>query len=162
MTPAIHCLRCLPLYLLPLLVLTLTGCKSHAPADTLPTVSMTIGTQRFTIEVANTDKTMKQGLMFRQSMPADRGMIFVFPDERVRDFWMKNTLIPLDILYLDSAGTVVSIHQMKPHDETPVSSDHPAQFAIELNEGAAARCGIKVGHVIDIPATARDLGNGLQ
>jgi uncharacterized membrane protein (UPF0127 family) len=154
-------LRCLLIFLLPMLVLpllVLTGCSADEPTAALPTVPITIGHERFTVEIANTEATLEKGLMFRQTMPPDRGMIFVFPDEVVRRFWMKNTLIPLDILYLDSAGRVVSVHQMKPHDETAVSSDHPAQFAIELNKGAAARAGVQVGHVIDIPPVARDVG----
>ena len=68
-------------------------------------------------------------------MPADHGMIFVFRDESPRAFWMKNTLIPLDILYLDATGRVVSVKQMKPHDLTRVPSDGPAMYAIELNAG---------------------------
>jgi uncharacterized membrane protein (UPF0127 family) len=94
--------------------------------------------------------------MHRQSMPADHGMIFVFPDEAIRAFWMRNTKIPLDILYLSAAGRVVSIHPLEPLDETPVRSDGPAKYAIELNQGAAARAGVQVGFVIELPARARE------
>src|SRR5436853_9719 len=86
-----------------------------SPAD-YGLVHMQVGNQPFTLELAATDKTRQHGLMHRQSLPADRGMLFVFPDEAPRSFWMRNTLIPLDIVYLDSGGKVVSISQMKALD----------------------------------------------
>jgi uncharacterized membrane protein (UPF0127 family) len=120
------------------------------------TVRMQIGKQSFTLEVAATPKSQQLGLMHRQSMPADRGMIFVFPQERYLSFWMKNTLIALDIVYLDKDGKVVSVRQMKPLDETPVPSGAPAKYAIELNQGTAGRVGVKAGDVLIVPAGARD------
>lgn len=119
-------------------------------------VRMQIGGRPFTLELAATDRTRQHGLMHRQSLPADRGMLFVFPDEEYLRFWMKNTPIPLDILYLDRNGKVVSIKQMKPFDETGVPSDAPAKYAIELNEGAAAKVGVQVGDVLVIPPSARE------
>ena len=95
------------------------------------------------------------GLMNRESMPSDRGMIFVFGDEQNLEFYMKNTLIPLDIVYLDRVGKVVSVAQMKPMDESAIPSGWPAKYAIELNEGTAAKVGVKAGDVIRIPAEAR-------
>jgi uncharacterized membrane protein (UPF0127 family) len=89
-------------------------------------------------------------------MPADHGMIFVFPDTEPRSFWMKDTRIPLDILYLDPDGVVVSIRQMKPYDLSGVHSDKPAKYAIELNKGAAERAGVKVGDKLEIPEAARN------
>ena len=124
------------------------------------TVRMQIGNQSFTLEVAATPKAQQLGLMHRQSMPADWGMIFVFPEERQLGFWMKNTLIPLDIIYLDRDSKVVSIRQMKPLDETSVPSGAPAMYAIELNEGAAAKAGVKVGDVLEVPPGARTASPG--
>ena len=118
-------------------------------------VRMPIGRETFTLEVADDEREQQWGLMARESMPADRGMIFVFDDEEPRAFWMKDTLIPLDILYLDAGGRVVSIKQMKPRDLTSVPSDGPAMFAIELNEGAAARAGVKAGDTLAIPPEVR-------
>ena len=138
--------------------LLLPACKRDAavaPAD-FGLVHMQVGAQPFTLELAATDKTRQHGLMHRQSLPSDRGMLFVFPDEAPRSFWMRNTLIPLDIVYLDAAGKVVSISQMKPLDETGVHSAGPAKYAIELNEGAAAKAGVKVGDVLTIPDNARE------
>ena len=115
------------------------------------TVRMPIGAETFTLEIADDDHEQQWGLMARESMPADRGMIFVFPNEAPRAFWMKNTLIPLDILYVDASGRVISIKQMKPQDLTSVPSDGPAMYAIELNQGAAERIGVRAGDVLTIP-----------
>jgi uncharacterized membrane protein (UPF0127 family) len=140
-----------------LLVLTtlLSGCHDTGPNPGLATVPVRVGDRTFTLEIANTEETRRTGLMHRESMPGDHGMVFVFPDEQVRGFWMKNTKIPLDILYLNGVGRVVSIKQMQPMDETSVSSDAPARFAIELNQGTADKVGVKPGHVITLPARAR-------
>jgi len=119
---------------------------------------MRLGKETFTLEIADTPKKQQLGLMHRKSMPQDRGMIFVFEDERERSFWMKNTLIPLDIVYADAAGKVVSIKQMKPLDETGISSDGPAKYAVELNQGAARRAGVATGDVLVIPEEAREPG----
>jgi uncharacterized membrane protein (UPF0127 family) len=114
-------------------------------------VRMPIGRETFTLEVADDVAEQRWGLMARESMPSDHGMIFVFEEESPRDFWMKDTLIPLDIVYVDTAGKVVSVKQMKPRDETPVPSDGAAMYAIELNQGAAQRAGVKAGDVLTIP-----------
>lgn len=117
------------------------------------------------MELALTEPERIQGLMHRTSLPADGGMLFAFPDSEPRAFWMKNTLIPLDILFVDAKGTVVAIHTMRVErplrpgeDETlynatlPAypSDGKPAQFVIELNANQAKRCGIKVGDTIEL------------
>jgi uncharacterized membrane protein (UPF0127 family) len=130
------------------------------PAMELPRkVTMRIGDQAFTLEVAATDTDRQFGLMYRKSLPPDRGMIFVFPDAAPRSFWMRNTLIPLDILYLDETGRVVSVAQMKPLDESGVPSGGAAKYAIELNEGTAKRVNVSAGAKLDIPPVARDARN---
>jgi uncharacterized membrane protein (UPF0127 family) len=135
---------------------SLTGCADDAPRPSLRTVSMTIGSKEFTLEVADTDATREHGLMKRDSMPADHGMIFVFDFDAERSFWMKNTRIPLDIVYVNSAGRVVSISSMKAYDWTPVPSHGAAKYAIELNVGVAAQTGVKPGDVLTIPFGAKD------
>jgi uncharacterized membrane protein (UPF0127 family) len=122
----------------------------------LPTTQMTIATQSFTLEIANDAKEREIGLMKRDSIPADYGMIFVFPDETPRSFWMKNTRIDLDILYVRSDGVIDSIATMRAYDLTGVSSKGPAKYAIELNSGIASKIGVKPGDHLDIPEVAKD------
>ena len=145
---------------LALLVFLLTsGCEQqqqqHQSPAGLPVVKMNIGDRAFWLEVAKTSEQQETGLMKRDSMPQDHGMIFTFSDDRVREFWMKNTRFPLDILFVDAGGRVVSIFQMKAYDESTTSSQFPARYAIELNEGLAAAAGAKVGDVLQIPRDAR-------
>lgn len=134
------------------LPLALAGCESSP--DGLAVVGMKIGNAHFTLEVANTDASMERGLMKRDAMGDDHGMIFVFPDEQEREFWMKNTRFPLDIIFLSAAGKVVSIKHMAAYDESRTSSDLPAQYAIELNLGRAAAAAVAVGDQIDLPKSA--------
>ena len=136
------------------LLLLVLGCEQQSPAG-LAVVTMKIGGRDFHLEVARSNAEQERGLMKRDSMPDDHGMIFVFPTERELTFWMKDTRFPLDIVFADSHGRIVSIHQMKAYDESNTYSDAPAQYAIELNKGAAAGSGAKVGDLLDIPAAAR-------
>lgn len=129
----------------------LLGCNVTDQSQHLPTVQMQIGNKQFTLEVADDDAKREMGLMFRDSMPADRGMIFMFDEPEVLGFWMKNTRIPLDIIYVGGDSVVVSIKSMEPFDLRSTSSDRPAQYAIELNKGMAAACGVKVGDKLVIP-----------
>src|SRR5205823_14752892 len=110
----------LAVMLIPIMLLK-AACDSQ-PAAPLRTTRMTIGSKAFTLEIADTDASREHGLMQRDSMPDDHGMIFVFDQDAQRSFWMKNTRIPLDIIYIDSAGKVVSIAAMKPYDLRPVPS----------------------------------------
>lgn len=139
--------------------LSATSCKSEPPAPPQAepgVVRMPIGSETFTLEVADTPAKQQLGLMHRKSLPRDRGMLFVFEDERERSFWMKNTHIPLEIIYADARGKVVSVKQMKPLDETSTPSDGPAKYAVELNQGTAQRLNVRPGDVLAIPAEARD------
>lgn len=129
--------------------LCLYGCNQRAPGS-LPVTAMTIGDRRYTLEIAAEMVDRQIGLMRRDSMPASHGMIFVFPDEKERHFWMKDTRIPLDILFLDRNGKVVAIKQMQPHVGT-ASSDAPAMYAIELNLGQSDACGVQVGDQLTLP-----------
>jgi uncharacterized membrane protein (UPF0127 family) len=154
----VYCIRALLLALL----LATPSCKTEPASATAEpyTVELKIGTETFHVEVADTVKKQQLGLMHRKTMAADHGMLFVFPDERERSFWMKNTHIPLDIIYADAKGKVVSIKQMQPLDESPVPSDGPARYAVEINQGAAKRAGVKAGDVLVIPPEVRESGDG--
>ena len=126
------------------------------PQTGLRTVTMRLGNKDFTLEVADTPDRQRDGLMFRKSMPPDHGMIFVFRGERPLSFWMRNTYIPLDLVFVNVRREVVAIKPGVPlNDRTSVDSEAPASYVIELNRGAAARAGLKVGDKLDIPADAR-------
>ncbi|MCU4654200.1 DUF192 domain-containing protein [Roseibacterium sp. SDUM158016] len=115
------------------------------------------GTARFRVEIADTPETRARGLMFVEDMARNAGMLFVFPDERVRTFWMRNTLISLDIIYFDATGTWVSAAENAvPLDETTLPSDGPAQYVLEINGGLVERFGMGPGTEIRHPAIAQD------
>lgn len=149
-------------FVLPLIVaisVFTCGCEEHQGGGSA-TVKMNIGSRTFVLELARTPEEQEKGLMQRDSMPADHGMVFVFPEEQVLNFWMKNTRFPLDIIFVDSRGKIVSIKQMKAYDLTNTSSDVPARYAIELNVNAAAQAGARPGQVLEIPPSARGSGGG--
>jgi uncharacterized protein len=132
------------------------GCgNGSATSATLPTVTMKLGSKTFTLEIANDTAEREKGLMRRDSMPADHGMIFVFAGEERLGFYMKNTRIPLDIIFVNANGVVVSVKQMRPYDVSTTYADAPAKWAIELNQGQAAAAGVKVGDQLNIPESAR-------
>jgi len=110
--------------------------------------------QRYWVEIADDDASRAQGLMFRDAMDADRGMLFVFRREEPRSFWMRNTRIALDIIYLDRDFRVVSISADTPPCRTrqcpSYPSTGPAQFVLELNAGQAAMIGLEQGDRIQI------------
>jgi uncharacterized protein len=138
-------------------LLLLVGCQPAAPAQSsLPTVTMKLGSKTYTLEVAADPESRARGLMRRDSMPADHGMIFVFPKAEKLGFWMKNTRIPLDIIYIDASAKIDSVKQMKPYDTSSVYAEGDVKYAIELNQGQAAEAGIAAGQAVEIPEVARN------
>lgn len=127
---------------------TATAVASSERAEDLPHVTTPAG-KRIDLEVASTAASRARGLMFRDHLPRGRGMIFVFPTEEIQGFWMKNTLIPLDILWIDSAGAIVHIERDVPPcraDPCPTySSPHPARYVLELAAGEAAHYTLEPG-----------------
>jgi len=117
-------------------------------ADALPTVALSTGLYVIQAEVANTPETRIRGLMYRKSMPANRGMLFVFPDRARQCFWMKNTLIPLSIAFLDDRGAIVNIADMQPRSEDQHCSEQPVRYALEMNQGWFAGKRIRPGAVV--------------
>lgn len=129
------------------------------PASAFAPGELTIQTPRaayrFTIELASTPAERAQGLMFRETMPADHGMLFDFKTEQPVAFWMRNTPLPLDMLFIDKAGTVVRIAaDTIPYSETPVPSGQPIRAVLELHAGTTARLGITPGAKIRHPIFA--------
>lgn len=111
------------------------------------------GQARFTVDVADTPEERAKGLMFVEKMPMSRGMLFAYPSERPVAFWMKNTLIPLDMIFADQQGVVVDVHENAvPGDLTSIPSDAPAQYVLEINGGMSRLLGIKPGAEIAHPA----------
>src|ERR1700758_3373725 len=110
------------------------------------TIVSATGPHRFTVEVAETPAQMEQGLMFRKTMAPDAGMLFDYKTPTVATMWMRNTLIPLDMLFVDSQGRIVNIHQRAvPQSEEIIAAAAPVRAVIELNGGTAARLGIEPG-----------------
>ncbi|MGF1593022.1 MAG: DUF192 domain-containing protein [Kiloniellaceae bacterium] len=110
-------------------------------------------THDFTVEIAATADQRAQGLMFRDRMAADAGMLFLFEGAQVRAMWMKNTLIPLDMLFIDGEGKIVRIEERTvPHSERAISSGGPVTAVLELNAGTASRLVIKPGDRVRHPA----------
>lgn len=108
-------------------------------------------------EVADTPSLRRQGLMHRQSLALDHGMVFVYPDEQPRSFWMKNTLLPLSIAYIDQRGVIVYVADMAPLDERPVPSVYPAMYALEVSKGWFDANGVGVGAVVvGLPGPSRE------
>ncbi len=106
--------------------------------------------RKLDIELAETSYEHQTGLMYRESMEDDQGMLFIYDSERVRSFYMKNTYIPLDIIYYDADSTLVSIQKnATPRDETSLPSDGPTQFVLEINGGLSDQWGIEDGDRID-------------
>ena len=104
------------------------------------------GTHHFTVEVARTPDEQAQGLMFRTALAPDEGMIFPFPTPRVASFWMRNTLIPLDMIFVREDGTIARIAANTiPHNEEGVSSGEPVAAVLEIRGGRAAELGISEG-----------------
>ena len=103
-------------------------------------------THRFTVEVAETREQQQRGLMYRESLAPDRGMIFPYDEPAVQSFWMRNTYIPLDIIYIRADGTIATIHaNTLPMSETPYSSFEPVTTVLEIAGGRAAELGIAEG-----------------
>ena len=111
------------------------------------------GVQRaeIAVEVADTPELRAKGLMFRTELGAEAGMLFVFPDERLRSFWMKNTLLPLDIIFFNSSFSVVYIARgTQPYSLASIPSLFPAKYALEINAGQAEALNVKKGDMLKI------------
>jgi uncharacterized membrane protein (UPF0127 family) len=155
----------IPIALFCSLALASMAACAEAPANPAPApgaAAVLLHGHRINVEVAADDISRAHGLMDRTSMPADHGMLFVFPDSAVRTFWMKDTLIPLDMLFLDAHRKIVTVlHDVPPckADPCPIyPSTQPARYVLELNGGAAARLDVRAGEVakfINVPPTAQ-------
>ena len=133
------------------------------PVDPAPLVAETAGGERsFTIEIADDQSERAAGLMFRETMDDDHGMLFVFSEARPVAFWMKNTPMPLDIVFIGEDGKVLDVLPGEPFSEAQVSPGAAAQvrYVLELKRGIAQKAGIADGNVIRHPVIGRTAGAG--
>lgn len=113
--------------------------------QTMPQIELSIGFHRVEAEVAARDPERQTGLMHRTSMPVQHGMLFVFPQDNTYCMWMRNTLIPLSVAFLDGEGRIINIADMTPRSEENHCARRPARYALEMNRGWFSQRGIAAG-----------------
>jgi len=125
--------------------------KSPAGLEQVPlTITSGGGLHRFTVEVASTSEQQATGLMYRNKLSPDRGMVFPFDPPRDASFWMRNTLIPLDMIFIRADGSIANIEaNTVPYSEEPVTSDGPVMAVLEIAGGRSAELGIKPGDKVE-------------
>lgn len=123
----------------------LAGCDPAGPAVVIVAPDKSVRAT-ISVEIADTPQQRELGLMYRKHMDENAGMLFVFPATQPLKFWMKNTFIPLDMLFADNSGTIVGIvANAVPFSEANVGPDIPTRYVVEVNGGFAARHGIEPG-----------------
>ncbi len=128
------------------------GCK-----DSIVEIKSAHAHIRLNVEVADSAEERAIGLMHRQSMPYNSGMWFIYETPRTVAFWMRNTLIPLDMIFVDQHGEVQKIHiNARPLDETPIPGGDNIQFVLEVNAGLSERYGLGAGDFIRHPSIKQD------
>jgi len=123
--------------------------QQTGPQPRLPTTQLSAGIHIIRAEVANTDATRRDGLMFRRELPGNDGMLFVFDQPDVQCFWMRNTLLPLSIAFIADDGTIVNIEDMAPQTEDPHCAKKPVRYALEMAQGGFGKHGITAGKKLD-------------
>jgi uncharacterized membrane protein (UPF0127 family) len=113
------------------------------------TITSSSGVHHFTVDIAATPQQQETGLMFVRHLAPDRGMIFPYDPPQPVSFWMHNTLIPLDIIYIRADGTIASINKAKALDDTPIPSGEPIATVLEIAGGRAAQLGISPGDKVE-------------
>jgi uncharacterized membrane protein (UPF0127 family) len=133
-----------------ILLLTLFVCGSCTAQDPF----VVLKGQKFTVELAETSDKQALGMMFRDELPEDHGMLFVFPVESQRSFWMRNTRVPLDIFYFDGDRRLLNVAQNARPCRTRTCprylSEGPAKYVLELNAGKAAELGVRPGDELEL------------
>lgn len=126
-------------------ILMAAACGSSHPESGLPVISVDVAGHSVKAEVARSEEEQSRGLMYRRALGKNEGMLFVYEDDRVLTFWMKNTFVPLDILYLKADHTVATIKQMNPQTTRTHSSEVAVRYALEVNQGWAKKNGVEPG-----------------
>lgn len=125
------------------------GGDTAAAPVTVPLTRIRVGGETVRVEIADEPEERQRGLMYRDSLPEDTGMLFVYPRERILSFWMRNTRIPLDIAYVDQRGNIVDVQTMAPQSDRLYESAAPAMYALELEAGWFEEHGVGVGDRIE-------------
>lgn len=138
-------------------ILCLAACAmvTVSCGERLETVKIELGGENFTVEVARTDAEKQLGLMYRKNLRKNRGMLFVYEQDRKLSFWMKDTKVPLSIAYITKDGTIKEIYQMEPYSLRSVESSHYVRYALEVPRGTFARLGLEEGDTIELPEGIR-------
>ncbi len=132
------------------LVLGVSGCQAQSNPEHI-TIQTSSGSHEFTVEWAVTAEETQRGLMFREQMDADHGMVFDFKDEAPRSFWMRNTILPLDMIFIKADGTVYRIAEdTVPFSDAAVPSGGPVRYVLEVNAGTSDRISLDPGDHIDL------------
>ncbi|MBT9520192.1 MAG: DUF192 domain-containing protein [Dechloromonas sp.] len=113
--------------------------------NAMPIMELSAGFHRIEAEVAANDQNRQVGLMNRKAMPTQRGMLFVFTQENTHCMWMRNTLLPLSVAFMDAEGKIINIEDMQPQTEDNHCARRPARYALEMNLGWFTQRGIKPG-----------------
>ena len=119
--------------------------NAFAQLPPLPAAQLSAGMHLIRAEVADGMEARMQGLMYRKSMAQNSGMVFVFEENAAHCMWMKNTLIPLSVAFIDEAGVIINIADMQPQSEQSHCAARPARYALEMNKGWFAQRGIQPG-----------------
>jgi uncharacterized membrane protein (UPF0127 family) len=122
---------------------------SHCPADPLLTYSLRIKGHTLRAEIANDEESRRTGLMFREQMGENAGMLFIYEAEGRHAMWMKNTLIPLSVAFIDRRGHIINIEDMEPQTEDAHAARTPAAYALEVNQGWFKKRGVKAGDKVE-------------
>ena len=148
-------LRHLPIALMSIVMLASFSTFADTPAlpegkpqTGLPTINLKVGSQHVRADVAHTEATRQVGLMFREKMGKQDGMLFVFPEIAYHAMWMRNTLIPLSVAYMNERGVIVSIHEMQALSEAVHQAAGPVRYALEMNAGWFGSNKVNVGDTI--------------
>jgi uncharacterized membrane protein (UPF0127 family) len=135
----------------------LLACPNHSPISNKNTYEIKINDKMSHAEVAFTQKGRTIGLMFRDKLDNDRGMLFIYPQEHNLSFWMKNTKFPLSIAFINSQGTVTQIDSMTPYSLMSHTSKEKVKYALEMEQGWFRKNGITVGSKVDFPPEIKSL-----
>jgi uncharacterized membrane protein (UPF0127 family) len=139
------------------LLTLVVACTSGSPKRSPKTYDLTFGEVVVRAELACTPAERQRGLMFRKSLAADGGMLFVFPEPKKPAFWMKNTRVPLDIAYIGSNGRILQISRLRPYSRKLVRSRFVVKYALEVRRGFFGAHKIKVGAQMALPKELKSL-----